>query len=1500
MPIVRIPGKGDVRFPDNMTPYQIQLAIEREILPGRKPEAISAPKRPEGGFLTGLQGIGAATAAIPAYFEKAVEEIRDELKSPVEKAREAARVREFGPVAARSQAQMEAAKQQTNVQMAEPEFDTMLGRGLYSGTSSFIQNLPGTVASVIKQTPVPALANIAAVTAPATYQKYRERGASVGEAALGTSLETGIELGTEYIPLKKAVSLLGKVGFGSFIKQYLGRELPSEAVATILQNAVDTAIANPDKTWADYVKELPAALGETAIATLVPTTVLAGASKVAQTLQREPRAATEETGEEPGAEAGATSRRPSPPPPPPADMGALTKALGPVGGKVTLQEPSGPQEYTYQGLDEDGSVLLADPDGNVFAEDPAQISAAMKVGAVEPENGLGAVAFGEDVTEGLPPVRAEAAPAPAPSGAAVIRPDDVFRGNGVPKITVDQTDKPFVVRATKQDQIDDMIASGLVRPKPGGYGKQQNAQIYFGESETSIPSSIFARPKEGSFTIVGKSENLVGKEGPISIDQLEHIWENRDGKLVDILPDIIKRNQEFAPTSTPAPAPVPAPPSSITPKEAPIVRFRKIATGIEASAPPIAEGFTRLWRGNRPGENGKGLLFTNDLPGIALPFQEGYGGDLTYIDVPSNDLPAYESQGAAAPGAEFFLPPALASTALPLSNFPPSPTAATPAVESIAAPEQMPIDEDVGPYLQEYSKFRTAKQILEIEDNARAIAAERGASSVSRKDIFEAGMAFDDALFKEPSPAPARARVPAPAAAPTVEPAPKAKAEPYRPDKREPAVVWENFNKAFETQEYPSVNWAIGSDWGMGTTASAAFSPEGYRRAATERMERLYGPDPTATTAPEPVTEQTLRDAGFTSGEIASWRSGQGSKDYAEKAGRGFIYYKGDFTPATAENVAKITGLIEADIAKNAATRERLIATDTGKRTVLVGDARPQLLAENLKDLETSDSKLKAKIEGLNRQLERSTKAASRDQRRPYQSIEAPLPAAQKEALEEISKVPSLSRGVRKLLKRWQTGKINDADLAAEIADLSEYVDRMKDGRNYRAAQKGRARGADRIMEVLLREKRKGNVSAETVDFVSWVLKGNPNLAEDLAISMRVTKQEGVLGQYDDVLRLMTLFKNRASDTAAVHEMLHHTERMMPPDVQAEIRKAWLREFNKAAEKGKSNVDINTFFQALRALHGRTNFTIGYGPAKETYGPDKGWDIAMNLMDAGFVPYSYYQYVNPSEFWAVNATEIMRKRFDVKDSTLARIRNWLGELIEKAKGLFNLSPTSPLIKALDSLAKADGKFNSLTMLQEEGARYMNVSSLPERRARQVLERARAIEANGMRNSVDEIEDVIDDLDAVYKTLPENTEIRRAVDGASNKLENLLYRIEDARRPSNQNVAETEYERAYRETSAAEDAYYDFLQNEDDERRFMDRRTKARKEFEKEIDRLFDAKEAALKRLRDIIANEQKATLRTLNTGTPDEMKDAIAAVQKPDDKVMNDRANIQKQNRGCD
>jgi hypothetical protein len=103
-------------------------------------------------------------------------------------------------------------------------------------------------------------------------------------------------------------------------------------------------------------------------------------------------------------------------------------------------------------------------------------------------------------------------------------------------------------------------------------------------------------------------------------------------------------------------------------KESPIVQFQKDADAIEKSLPSLADGYTRLWRGNRKGEVGKNPQFTNSLAGIALPFQKGYGGDLSYVDVPTKDLGKFEQKVGAALGAEFVLPEELASNAQVVGN----------------------------------------------------------------------------------------------------------------------------------------------------------------------------------------------------------------------------------------------------------------------------------------------------------------------------------------------------------------------------------------------------------------------------------------------------------------------------------------------------------------------------------------------------------------------------------------------------------------------------------------------------------------------------------------------------------------------------------------------------------------------------------------------------------------------------------------------------------------
>ena len=65
----------------------------------------------------------------------------------------------------------------------------------------------------------------------------------------------------------------------------------------------------------------------------------------------------------------------------------------------------------------------------------------------------------------------------------------------------------------------------------------------------------------------------------------------------------------------------------------------------------------------------------------------------------------------------------------------------------------------------------------------------------------------------------------------------------YRPDNREPSTVWFYFNEAFEQDDFPTVGWALGSDWGYGSPAPRDSAH--YREMAEARMTALYGPHPT-------------------------------------------------------------------------------------------------------------------------------------------------------------------------------------------------------------------------------------------------------------------------------------------------------------------------------------------------------------------------------------------------------------------------------------------------------------------------------------------------------------------------------------------------------------------------------------------------------------------------------------------------------------------------------
>lgn len=166
------------------------------------------------------------------------------------------------------------------IDSTSPEFETSTARGVYGGVSSAARMAPALVAAVTTRSSAPLLGIAGAQTSTEAYGKYRERGGTAGEALAGGVAEGGIEVVTEMLPMGFLVSNMGRVGAGKFLTGLLAREIPSEQLATLTQDAVDTAIANPDKTWAQYVAERPDAAYQTLLATITQSALMGGTNEI--------------------------------------------------------------------------------------------------------------------------------------------------------------------------------------------------------------------------------------------------------------------------------------------------------------------------------------------------------------------------------------------------------------------------------------------------------------------------------------------------------------------------------------------------------------------------------------------------------------------------------------------------------------------------------------------------------------------------------------------------------------------------------------------------------------------------------------------------------------------------------------------------------------------------------------------------------------------------------------------------------------------------------------------------------------------------------------------------------------------------------------------------------------------------------------------------------------------------------------------------------------------
>ena len=193
-------------------------------------------------------------------------------------------------------------------------------------------------------------------------------------------------------------------------------------------------------------------------------------------------------------------------------------------------------------------------------------------------------------------------------------------------------------------------------------------------------------------------------------------------------------------------------------------------------------------------------------------------------------------------------------------------------------------------------------------------------------------------------------------------------------------------------------------------------------------------------------------------------------------------------------------------------------------------------------------------------------------------------------------------------------------------------------------------------------------VTPEVLAVIKDVHAKYPKLLEGLRLSVKTRKEGGSAGNFDALSRLITLFKDTSgtSDPKTFrHEIMHSVEQMMPEDVYQMVVDSWAKALGKAIEKNTDKVHQVYFEKVLDFVNDPTN---------------ENYERAIAVLPS----YEMYQYINPSEYWAVNAEKLFAAKLGGRWENFKRA---ISKVFESLKSVFGFENRYGVHKAFDRLFK---------------------------------------------------------------------------------------------------------------------------------------------------------------------------------------------------------------------
>jgi len=254
---------------------------------------------------------------------------------------------------------------------------------------------------------------------------------------------------------------------------------------------------------------------------------------------------------------------------------------------------------------------------------------------------------------------------------------------------------------------------------------------------------------------------------------------------------------------------------------------------------------------------------------------------------------------------------------------------------------------------------------------------------------------------------------------------------------------------------------------------------------------------------------------------------------------------------------------------------------------------------------------------------------------------------------QQIKELQSVKQQMSAIERRLAKGELKPADEAI-YKTLYNASTRLRDDVKYSYQPN---KSPAKFLADAAKALANGDIEQEVFDVVDFMYKKQPNLLDGLRLSIR--KQRGeqesmAKGQFNGLARIVRLFKETdgVKDPSTLrHELAHSLEQMMNAEARERVVNVW-RDKLLRAQKAEKTKEGKTYFENV------AKYLIA--PSQKTWN-----DAALSMPNI-----SYYQYISPSEYWAVNAEPLMKAQMG---GAWARFVNAVKGMYEGLKNVFGFS-----------------------------------------------------------------------------------------------------------------------------------------------------------------------------------------------------------------------------------